>query len=44
MPLYTLSKSTTMLGRQCTKALWLNKHQSRQRYGAYTICSIDVHN
>jgi hypothetical protein len=27
MPLYSLSKSTTMLGRQCTKALWLNRHR-----------------
>jgi len=31
MPLYSLSKSTTMLGRQCTKALWLNKHRRELR-------------
>jgi hypothetical protein len=35
MPLYSLSKSSCMLGRQCTKTLWLNKHQSHQRHGAY---------
>ncbi len=31
MPLYSLSKSTTMLGRQCTKALWLNRHRRELR-------------
>jgi len=31
MPIYSLSKSTTMLGRQCTKALWLNRHRRELR-------------